>query len=362
MHWDLQKIQPLKKKSLFFNAANQANIGVFNRGLSLIQKPVQQVLAEQPVEQPAKQIVSGKRRLPNLARPLKNYLIKSNTTQVQQHAAIEDNNTAEAATVDDELAQTELLDDLTLLMFVTHVWTSNIKKYFLKLKENCDAYFIDIVIMVCIEKPSSEDLVGKIQGDLNFDIQIFNPTLKEIQSLYAKNTFNQKGLWASNHWLLMWLWKFYAKDLGYEKVWSFEYDIRFNGSLKPIFSIDSSFDYVQSKTMTSRAGQTMSFWGPIVTKWNPNWTGMKQFFRLSRTFLNYLHEQFLLGYNSQDEMTLASHAREPLNFKNGFKYTACTEFLCSTWGPGINSRTTSDWASYEKLINPKLKLFHPIKD
>ena len=164
--------------------------------------------------------------------------------------------------------------------------------------------------------------------------------------------FHGKGLWACNHWLLLWLWIYWARDEAYDKVWSIEYDVRSNGDLAALWTIDPSYDYISCSPI--HAYTTGSFWGPIKSGFKPTHTALKQVFRTSNTFLDYLHQQCLLGHTGQDECTLASHAQS-------FKHRSLVEFLCQGFGPNKNQRVEASWAAYKTLDSPSLKLFHPIK-
>jgi hypothetical protein len=238
----------------------------------------------------------------------------------------------------------------TLLVYQTHKWTAEIEEYFLQLYENAVKNNMDVVIIAVTEK---NDLKISVAG-----VEVLSPNIEEIYSMYPD--FHTKGLWACNHWLLMWVWKYYAKQKGYTRLWSYEYDVRSKGNLGAIWSLDNSFDYISSKSIHRRNGKDTSFWGPIASGFIPNWTALKQVFRVSDTFLDYLHSQFLLGHSGQDEMTLASHAKEPKGQKE-FKISSLENFLSRHWSPNTNPALLKDWAYYKSLKDPPLKLFHPIK-
>ena len=242
----------------------------------------------------------------------------------------------------------------TLLVYQAHRWSPSIEEYFLKLLSSCRQYNIDVVIIAVSEKEPIKFDLSKI---INLDFEILSPTFNEISCMYP--VFHAKGLWACNHWLIMWVWNYYAKSKGYTRLWSYEYDIRSNGDLKALWSLDNSYDYVSSKAIHKRNVNDNSFWGPI-PGFSAGWTSLKQVFRASDDFLNYLHSQFLLGYTGQDEMTLASHAKDPKGHRE-FIISSLDNFLSRHWSPCQNEALIKEWAYYKTLVYPPLKLFHPIK-
>lgn len=242
-------------------------------------------------------------------------------------------------------------DEPTLLVYQTHVWNKYIEEYFVTLYASAKQNNIDVVILTVFEKQP-------IKLQIPNCYTILSPDISEIKSMYP--IFHSRGLWACNHWLLMWLYKYYAKFKGYTRIWSIEYDVRSNGSIDALWKIDSSFDYVTTKAMHKRNINDTGYWGTIASGFKPNWTSLKQVFRVSSTFLDYLETQFLLGHTGQDEMTLASHAKEPIG-REPFKITSLDKYISTNWSPASNKAVEIEWLEYKKLENPAFKMFHPIK-
>jgi hypothetical protein len=242
-------------------------------------------------------------------------------------------------------------DEPTLLMFQTHVWNSYIQEYFSLLYASAKQYSIDVVIMAVYEK---ETVKLKIPNNYT----VLSPDITEIKSMYPN--FHSRGLWACNHWLLMWLYKYYAKPKGYTRIWSFEYDVRSNGPLESLWTIHSSYDYITTKAIHKRNTNDTGYWGPVPSGYKSSWTGLKQVFRVSSEFLEYLESQFVLGHTGQDEMTLAGHAKEPIG-REPFKVTSLDRYISTNWSPAPNKAVENEWLQYKILENPALKMFHPIK-
>ena len=232
--------------------------------------------------------------------------------------------------------QTILMSKI-LVVFVAHIWNNDIDVYFKSLKQSCAVYNIDLVILACGTRFESEE-------------KIFRPSLDEIKLMYSKN-FHAKGLWACNHWILLWLWKVWAKEECYDHVWSIEYDVRTLGDLYTLWSLDTSIDYVSSTSIQPYS--TEGFWGPNIG-FRPTHTALKQIFRCSYNFLNYLDEKCREGLTGQDECTLATHAQQ-------FKYTNLKSYLCAGYSPQKNDAILRLWQNEKKQQTKMLKIFHPIK-
>lgn len=312
MHWDIQQTQPLKK--------------AFRPGASKLSTTIPSVPHKNLYPAQPKRVQPANVQTRLVQQPKPSALLQPN---ILSHSSIN-------------------VSEPTLLVYMAHIWTADIQEAFEAFQRECTKHNIDI----CVACTST------------LKIKVNAPVLYiTVEELKQYPGFHQKGLWACNHWILMWVWTFYAKRQGYTRLWSVEYDVRFIGSLAPIFQLDSCIDYVYSKNMAEYTSE--AYWGPTHSGWKPKWTALKQLFRVSARFLDYLHEQFLLGHNGQDESTLASHAKEPLPSllinEPSFSHQAIGPYLSEHWSPHKNDRISKAWHMCKNMDKSELKLFHPIK-
>lgn len=309
LHWDIQKTQPLRIAK------------------PLGKKPVALAHKKDTVFDAQKQKAIEAKVVPKVVpRPL----INQNNCVLKTFN--EDNQTCD---LDDYKLEYQM--PKTLVVFVAHFWTSDIDAYYTKLKNSCSESNIDLVILACGDRYESSEI-------------IFRPSIDEVKAMYKD--FHSKGLWACNHWILLWLWKFWAQEESYDFVWSIEYDVRTTGDLFTLWSMDKTYDYISSASAHNYTSE--AFWGPNKSGFRPTHTALKQIFRCSANFLNYLHDQALIGQTGQDECTLATHAQK-------FKYRNLKEYLCSGYSPNKNDAVTRAWKLEKNNETKKLKIYHPIK-
>lgn len=290
LHWDIQKTQPLK-----------------------LARPL------------------GKKFVRPVETPVKVKLNQNVNTKPPKEESISFNDNADANPIQ------EVNLPKTLVVFVAHIWNDDINSYYTTLKQSCTNFNIDLVILACGPRYDSQE-------------KIFRPSLEEIKQMYPKN-FHAKGLWACNHWILLWLWKFWAKEQYYDHVWSIEYDVRTLGDLNTLWALDRNIDYVS--TTAIQQYNTEGFWGPN-SGFKPTHTALKQIFRCSFNFLTYLDEKCMEGLTGQDECTLATHAQS-------FKHSNLKQYLCSGFSPQKNENVFRLWQNEKKKQIQILKIFHPIK-
>lgn len=240
----------------------------------------------------------------------------------------------------------------TALIFKTHIWSSKIEKFTLKLKRETNNY-IDFYILM---HSDDKKLIKKIKNlDLKKHVIMFSEN--EIKNMYKTGFYS---MWLSNHWILLWFFNKYP----YEYIWSMEYDVRISGNSTRIWTYKGTEDFLY----------------PIEPFKDPNWTfkdyyvggklndddkyyGYLQLTRYSKHFLQYLHKCFKEGENGQDELIIYSL------FKRG-KFTGSNTFLNSlikdswTVDPNFSDTNTTSYEKSEKEYehnNNHLRIFHPVK-
>lgn len=193
---------------------------------------------------------------------------------------------------------TELIENFTpnnktCIIFKTHKWDEHIEKFAQKIRTETSKHNIDFYILM---QKTDENLISKVTDKtLIKDIIVF--TKSEINSMYTKGFYS---MWLSNHWILMWFYKYHNY---YDYYWSVEYDVRIVGDSSKIWSYTGTEDFIY----------------PIVPFKNPDWIwrnhytgdeiheidkwyGYVQLVRYSKKFLDYLHSHYSNGINGQDEM------------------------------------------------------------
>lgn len=291
LHWDIQKTQPLRKPKVLGLLKPQQSPSKpekFDQTSITVKKPVQEQFEQEQFKQ--------------------------------------------------EVVHTNVKES-TLVVFVAHRWSPDIQLYYKTLEASCKTNGLDLVILAC----------GPYYK-LDFPAKIFRPLEKEVLELYGY--LHNKGLWACNHLILMWLWDSWAKEEAYEKIWSIEYDVRTTGPLETLWDLDSAYDYICCRPI--EAYKTESFWGPNKSGFKPTHTSLKQVFRLSSRFIHYLHEEFKKGNSGQDECTLATHAQK-------FNSTNLSKYLCLGFSPCKSARALASWHSSKNIVSAPFKIFHPIK-
>jgi len=241
----------------------------------------------------------------------------------------------------------------TKILFQTHKWAPNIAAAATNFQLSALEQGHDFSVLCCTNKP----------------VEIpnhFSPIFvseDDVRQFY-KNGFH--SAWASNHWVLMYYWCHLGKFLGHTYIWSIEYDVRAYGNLGLLWGPESPYvneDYIASEPI--HKVRKSYYWVKHMDRtWRngPNWPCMsayKQIFRVSNRFLSYLHDQFLLGNNGQDEMSLANHAIE-----GQFTVSSLQPFLHSTWSPYPKDVQEAERAFRAKFGSPQngLLLFHPVKN
>jgi hypothetical protein len=223
----------------------------------------------------------------------------------------------------------------SIVLLVSHVWSTEIYKWYTTIKTSLSAG-CEIIVLAC-------DKVF----DVPQDVQILRPSIKEIEALYDYKM--HKSLWASNHWILMWFWRYLGRSLNLDYVWSIEYDVRSQGDLKELWTIDFC-DFLSTSPIKE---DDSGYWASSI-KWTlKKYICHKQIFRMSPKFLDYLDEQFKEGRNGQDEMSLATHA-----ILGNFSTSSLKKYLHSSWSTcsQMSEAQLKAESNTEKLI-----LFHPIK-
>jgi len=263
------------------------------------------------------------------------------------------------------VTKTTQLIPKTLIVLQTHTWSASIDACAKTWNYSAIEYGHDFIVLCTGDAPPSIPRY--------FRTCYVRPV--DAKNLYKVGFLNP---WLSNHWYLMYLWT----TLGYSKkdyshIWSIEYDVRSYGNLDFLWGHSRPF-HDQTHLITSTTINTFlsSYcWAKTITpqwrasKESPKHTCLKQVFRLTDDFLDYLHLQFSNGYNAQDELSLASHAIQYCKKKNisttlGTDSLLRHHFLSSRWSTTANDShsITRQWQSmFGSDTTKTLTLFHPIK-
>jgi len=244
----------------------------------------------------------------------------------------------------------------TVVLLKTHVWTDDLEKFALKLKNETIPYGIDFYILM---HNDDNQLPNKIKNrDLSKYVLTFSES--EIRKVYSKGFFS---MWLSNHWILMWFYKQH-QNKHYEYFWTIEYDVRISGDSSKLWKYTGTKDFLYPV-------------GPFKDK---NWTfkhhyvggklsdkdkyyGYLQLARYSNQFLKFLDSSYTAGENGQDEMITFSL------FKRG-NFTGSDRLLRNlikdSWSVD-NTTVAKNKQLFDKSENDyrsdstHLRIFHPIK-
>lgn len=231
----------------------------------------------------------------------------------------------------------------------THLWDDNIKEFVYKISNECKSnQNIDFFLLaqVNIEKQIPEDI-------------------KKFTKIYTSNNIQQfykegfLSLWLSNHIITQWFFYNYGKD--YDYIWSVEYDVRIIGDSNYIWNYKSNADLIIPSDLMKSNSKTA--WDKTLDSHFKNIDRYKvllQIHRISKKFINKLHELFSKGINGQDELIYGSVCK-----KYNFNYdtTFLKNIIGGIWhtSPIFSFHNKDIYNKLQKSNNSRIRIFHPIK-
>lgn len=244
-----------------------------------------------------------------------------------------------------------------VVIFKTHTWNSNIEQFVKKILTETAPSNIDFIIAI---HSNDYSLLDKI-ADVNLKEYIIVFTEKDIKQTYSQGFHS---MWASNHWILMWLYHQFGDK--YQYYWSVEYDVRIVGDGSAIWNYSGSEDFVYTVKPFTYPNWKCYYIGGRLTE-NTRWFGYLQLARYSNKFLAYLDSYYKLGENGQDELITYSI------FKRGCAEIGLTgtETLLAPLIKNSWSVSVADSSKHKKILEETqakidggeshLLILHPVK-
>lgn len=241
-----------------------------------------------------------------------------------------------------------------VLILKTHLWSIDIEKFTIKILKDTRKCNVHLKILMHCE---TDFYYNKIKNpDLkNITIKF---TENDIKKIYSSGYYN---IWLSNHWILMWFFKYHGSN--YEYYWSMEYDVRISGDSTFIWSYNENYDFLCSggHHQNTKNKYYNHYVGNLLND-NDKYFGFLQLARYSKKALAYLDECYKNGENGQDELITFSL------IKNNCILTYSSKFLQGlikgvwTWQDNYSNYNKKIYQHYESIPNYKLThIYHPVK-
>lgn len=251
------------------------------------------------------------------------------------------------------------ISDKKIVLLKTHIWTDDLEKFAIKLKNETLIHGIDFFILM---HSNNNKLINKIKNEeLKKYILMFNEN--DIKKMYVKGFYS---MWLSNHWILMWFYKKYKHK--YKYFWTIEYDVRISGDSSKIWTYSGTEDFIYPIEIFQDPnwGFKNYYIGNKLTD-NDKYYGYLQLARYSNKFLEYLNQCYTSGENGQDELITFSLFKRAnmLGHLTGTK-DPLNKLIKNSWSVSGNDSDKhkklleESETEYKSNIN-HVRIFHPIK-
>lgn len=254
----------------------------------------------------------------------------------------------------------EKMDNIKRIVVIlkTHIWNNKMEEFANKILNETKRDNIDFIILMHAENKKE---FNKIK---NHDLKKRTVTFKEndIKSMYRERFYS---MWLSNHWILMWFYKFNKQK--YDYFWTIEYDVRISGDSSRIWNYSGNEDFVYPiKPFQHQNWIWRNHYVPGKCNkqiYDNKYYGYLQLTRYSNRFLKYLDEQFTCGENGQDELILFTLFKRS-NYSGNHHFL--NSLIHDSWSV-VNSDSDKHKKLFEisekKYLKNKnhLQIFHPIK-